>query len=163
MLYVLSASGNAAGTIEKYSLVSGSWTANGSYATLFGGFGLAAAQQGTGATLFVTTGQGALVANNVLKVTDDAGYNATINVTTANNVTLYTTPAGTILKGIDFVPTAAAVTDAGAGDAGDGGVTPPASAVPGSTDTSLWIGGVFLLGFGILLIGAARKNRFDSV
>jgi hypothetical protein len=53
VLYVLDATTNTAGTIFKYSLVSGSWVANGSYTTNFGGFGLAAEFGGTGAYLYV--------------------------------------------------------------------------------------------------------------
>lgn len=107
VLYVLDATGNTAGTLFKYSLVSGSWTANGTYTTTFGGFGIVAAKSGGGAVLYVTTGQGALAANSLLKLTDTAGYNSTISITTANNVTLYTSPAGTALKGIAFAPVAA--------------------------------------------------------
>ena len=107
VLYVLSASSATAGTIAKYSLVSGSWTANGSYTTSFGGFGLAAANNGSGgALLYVTTGTGATTANQVIELTDTAGFNTAINITTANNVTLYTGAAGTILKGIAFAPVA---------------------------------------------------------
>src|SRR5262249_58567397 len=110
VLYVLSATSNTAGTIAKYSLVGGTWTANSTYTTAFGGFGLAAARNvASGADLFVSTGQGALTANKVLKVTDTAGYNTNINITTANNVTLYTAAAGTIIKGLDFAPQSAAV------------------------------------------------------
>ena len=98
VLYVLNT-----GTIAKYSLVSGTWAANGSSATL-GGFGLAAAASGTGANLYVTTGSGATSGNSVVKVTDTAGYNAAISVTPANNVTLYTTASGTTIKGLDFAP-----------------------------------------------------------
>jgi DNA/RNA endonuclease G (NUC1) len=104
VLYVLSNTSGSAGTIAKYSLVSGSWAANGSYTTTFGGFGIAAAPGGAGATLYVTTGTGATTANSVIKVTDTAGFNAAISVTTANNVTLYTAGAGTIVKGLDFAP-----------------------------------------------------------
>ena len=104
VLYVLDATSVTAGTIFKYSLVSGSWTANGSYTTSFGGFGLSSEKSGTGATLYVTTGTGASVANSVIKLTDDAGYNATINITTGNNVTLFTAATGTIIKGIAFAP-----------------------------------------------------------
>jgi hypothetical protein len=104
VMYVLSASSGTAGTIYKYSLVSGSWTANGSYATSFGGFGLCATRSGNGAALFVTTGTGATAANKVIQLTDTAGYNATINITTANNVTLYTAASGTTMKGIAFAP-----------------------------------------------------------
>ena len=104
VLYLLSASSNSAGIISKFSLVAGSWAANGTYATNFGGFGLAARDSGAGAELFVTSGQGALAANRVVKLFDRAGYNATIDIDTASNYTLFTTPTGSILKGIDFVP-----------------------------------------------------------
>ena len=117
LLYVVSATTDTAGAIAKYSLVDTNangilgdagdlWTANGTYTTTFGGFGLAAADAGSGEVLYLTTGLGALTANKVLKVTDDAGYNAAINVTTANNVTLYTAPSGAIIKGLDFAPVA---------------------------------------------------------
>jgi hypothetical protein len=107
-----SATSNTAGTINKFSFVDSnadsvldSWAANGSgYTTSFGGFGLAAAKDSSGADLYVTTGAGALAANSVIKLFDSAGYNADINITTANNVTLFTAPAGNILKGIDFAP-----------------------------------------------------------
>lgn len=104
ILYVLDAASGTSGTILKYSLVSGSWTANGTYATSFGGFGLAAETFGSGARLYLTTGTGATTANSVIRLTDAAGYNATINITTGNNVTLYTTAAGTIIKGVAFAP-----------------------------------------------------------
>lgn len=115
ILYVLSATSNTAGSIAKYSLLDTNantilgdagdlWTANGTYVTTFGGFGLAAADAGAGAVLYLSTGQGALTGNSVLKVTDEAGYNAAISVTTANNVTLFTAAAGTIIKGLDFAP-----------------------------------------------------------
>ncbi len=101
VLYVLTTAG-----IKKYSLVTGTWTANGTYATVTG-FGLAAAWNGAGSTLYVSTGTGATSANNVVKVTDTAGYNAAIAVTTGNNVTLYTAPTGTTVKGVAFAPVAA--------------------------------------------------------
>lgn len=106
VLYVLNSTSATAGTIAKYSLVSGTWVSNGSYTTNFGGFGLAAAKGGSGANLYVTSGTGGVAVNNVIHLTDDAGYNAAINVTTANNVILYTAPTGTILKGIAFAPVA---------------------------------------------------------
>jgi hypothetical protein len=104
VLYTLDASSNTVGTISKFSLVTGTWVANGTFTTTFGGFGLAAQKNETGANLFVTTGQGALVANSVLKLVDGAGYNTTINIT--SNTNLYTTSAGTIIKGIAFAPAA---------------------------------------------------------
>jgi 2',3'-cyclic-nucleotide 2'-phosphodiesterase (5'-nucleotidase family) len=104
VLYVIGATSNTAGTVYKYSLVTGSWVANGTYTTTFGGFGLAAKKSGAGAELFISTGQGALVANNVLRLTDTAGHNATLAINTANNVTLYTAPSGKIVKGVAFAP-----------------------------------------------------------
>ncbi|MEI7928753.1 MAG: hypothetical protein WCH40_09400, partial [Verrucomicrobiales bacterium] len=112
VLYILAATSNTAGTISKYSLVSGTWTANGSYTTTFGGFGIAAAKSGSGAVLYVSTGQGALTANSVLKLTDTTGHNATISITTGNNVTLYTAPTGAIIKGVDFAPVGPTITGA---------------------------------------------------
>jgi hypothetical protein len=110
VLYILSASSASAGTIYKYSLVSGSWTANGSYSTPFGGFGFCAAWNGSGAVLYATTGTGATAANSVIKLTDTAGYNATISITTGSNVTLYTAVSGTVMKGIAFAPACTAPT-----------------------------------------------------
>lgn len=106
VLYILSATSNTAGTISKYSLVSGSWVANGTFTTTFGGFGLAAQKDavGGGAFLYASTGQGALAANNVRRLTDAAGYNAAIDI--SNNIILYTAPAGRIVKGVEFVPLA---------------------------------------------------------
>ncbi|MBK6641652.1 MAG: hypothetical protein IPG39_10640 [Bacteroidetes bacterium] len=62
VLYVLDATSPTAGTIFKYSLLSGSWVSNGTYTTSFGGFGLAAEKSGSGAFLYVTTGNGATTA-----------------------------------------------------------------------------------------------------
>jgi Secretion system C-terminal sorting domain/Calx-beta domain len=110
VLYVLDATSATAGTIFKYSLVSGSWTANGTYITSFGGFGMAAKKSGTGAELFVSSGTGATAANNVIKLTDAAGYNATIAITTANNIILHTAAAGTVVKGMAFAPVVSTAT-----------------------------------------------------
>jgi hypothetical protein len=106
ILYVLSATSATAGTIAKYSLVSGSWTTNGTYTTGFGGFGLCASYNSGSANLYVTSGTGATTANNVIKLVDASGYNSSINITTANNITLFTAATGTILKGIAFAPNA---------------------------------------------------------
>jgi hypothetical protein len=104
VLYILRSTSATAGTIAKYSLVSGTWTANGSYTTNFGGFGLLAERHETGANLWVTTGTGATAANNVIKLNDAAGFNTAINITTGSNVTVYTSAAGTTLKGVAFAP-----------------------------------------------------------
>lgn len=107
ILYVLQTTSATAGTIYKYSLVSGTWTANGTHATGAGGFGLAAKKQGNGAYLFLTSGTGATTANNLIRLNDVNGYNQTISITNASNLTLYTAPAGRILKGVAFAPVSA--------------------------------------------------------
>src|SRR5262249_26738923 len=66
-------------TIKKYSLVSGAWTANGTYTTPTTPLSMIAAPISGGANIFYTTG------TTLVKITDTAGFNATINVTTANN------------------------------------------------------------------------------
>lgn len=108
VLYTLSNTSATAGTIAKYSFVGNTWVANGTYATTFGGFGLAAKATGGGAFLYATTGNGATADNSVVRLTDAAAYNSAIDITTANNIILYTTPTGTSLKGLAFAPTAAA-------------------------------------------------------
>jgi uncharacterized repeat protein (TIGR01451 family) len=112
--YVSLGTSATAGTINKYSLVSGSWVANGSYATSFGGRSMVAAGNGTGANLYLTGGNGSTSGVSVVKVTDTAGYNQTINVVTADNVVLYTFPGGStgpVPKGIAFAPLATALPD----------------------------------------------------
>jgi hypothetical protein len=105
VLYVVSNTSATAGTIDKYSLVAGTWVHNGAYTETFGGFGLAAEDEGNGATLYVSTGTGNTTGNSIVKLSDTAGYNQPITITTASNVTLYTAPAGKILKGVAFTPT----------------------------------------------------------
>ncbi|MFN4286009.1 MAG: T9SS type A sorting domain-containing protein [Lacibacter sp.] len=104
VLYILRSTSATAGTIEKYSLVGGTWTSNGTYTTDFGGFSLAAEKSGNGARLYVTSGAGATTANRVIRLTDANGYNAALNITTADNVVLFTAATGTILKGLGFAP-----------------------------------------------------------
>jgi hypothetical protein len=137
ILYVLSATSNTAGTIAKYSLVSGSWTANNTYTTTFGGFGLAAEKSGSNIYLYLSTGQGALTANSVVRVTDAAGYNSNINVTTANNLTLYTAATGTIIKGVAFAPISlATLTTSNATGLSSLNTTAGTASSPGSFDVS---------------------------
>lgn len=104
VLYVLSATSNTAGSIEKFSLVSGTWTSNGTYTTSFGGFGLAAQSNATGAYLYLSTGAGSLTANSLMRLTDDSGFNATLSINATNTLTLYTAASGTIIKGVAFAP-----------------------------------------------------------
>jgi len=93
--------------VTKYSLVSGTWQANG-VATALGvtGDGFCAASYGQGAYLYVTTGTG----NTVVRITDTAGYNAAPTINTASNITLYTAASG-YLKGISFAPVASPLAD----------------------------------------------------
>ncbi len=106
ILYVVYSTTATAGTIEKFSLVSGTWVSNGTYTSAFGGFGLTAERNGSGgAFLYVTTGGGATTANSLRRLTDANGFNAAISIT--DNIILYTAPAGTILKGVDFTPVSA--------------------------------------------------------
>ena len=98
-----------AGTISKFSLVGGSWVSNGSYTTSFGGRSMVAAGNATGATLYLTGGDGGTTGTSVVKVTDTAPWNSAIAITTANNLNLYTFPAsGPVAKGIAFAPLASA-------------------------------------------------------
>jgi hypothetical protein len=116
VLYVLLNTSATVGTIAKYSLVSSNWRANGTYTNNFGGFGLAAGKNnsGSGAELFVSSGSGATTANSLWKLTDAAGHNETLAITTASNLKLYTAATGTIIKGVAFAPVAPTPTITGA-------------------------------------------------
>ncbi|HTI92476.1 MAG TPA: DUF3616 domain-containing protein [Puia sp.] len=92
------------GTLSKYSLVSGVWTANGTYTTANLGYGMAAKKSGAGAELYISSGNGTAGGNSLMKYTDDAGYNAAIAIN-STVVTLYTAPAAAIIKGVAFTPT----------------------------------------------------------
>lgn len=105
ILYYLDETNATSGAIHKYSLVSGTWKGNGTYATSFGGDGLCARTNGSGgAFLYATTGKGGTSANEAVRLTDSAGYNADVAIATGNNITLYSTASGTTLKGIAFAP-----------------------------------------------------------
>ncbi len=80
-LYQIDSTANTAGTILKYALVSGSWVAEGTYATSIGGNSICAAKSGSGAVLYVMTGSGAVADNKVEILTDSAAYNAAISLT----------------------------------------------------------------------------------
>ena len=109
VLYTATGTSATVGTIGKYSLVGGTWVANGTYTTNFGGSRMVAAGNGNGATLYVTAGIASAVSNAVMKLTDTASYNTAIAITTANNVNLYTVPG--VAKGIAFAPLASSMAD----------------------------------------------------
>ncbi len=115
VLYVTSATSGTAGTISKFSLVTGSWVANGTQTTTVGGFGLVAKDLDPtnvtpGADLFFSSGNGAVAANTIRNFRDTAGFNQTISISAgtlnANAGSLiYTAAAGTTIKGVAFAPT----------------------------------------------------------
>lgn len=99
ILYILGTAG-----LKKYSLVSGAWVASGTdaNAAMKTGYSIAAASLGSGsASIYISTSNGS-ASNTVISVTDQAGYNATINDTTP--ATLLTASASTIFKGLAFAP-----------------------------------------------------------
>ncbi|MCU1235317.1 MAG: hypothetical protein JWP63_3284, partial [Candidatus Solibacter sp.] len=82
--------------IQKYSLVSGSWTSNGSIAAATAR-GLTASVSGTTVTLYVTYGTGAKLA----KLVDSGGYNTAITGTLTD---LATAGTNTQFRGVAFAP-----------------------------------------------------------
>ncbi|HEX3526689.1 MAG TPA: Calx-beta domain-containing protein, partial [Thermoanaerobaculia bacterium] len=85
---------DTAATINKYSLVAGSWTANGTIA-LASARGLTGVVSGSSVTLYVT-------ARTTLRaLTDTSGYNATI---TGSLATLATAATNTAIQGVALVP-----------------------------------------------------------
>ncbi|HEX3129654.1 MAG TPA: ExeM/NucH family extracellular endonuclease [Thermoanaerobaculia bacterium] len=97
-LYIVDDTGSTA-NILKYSLVSGSWTANGAIG-LASARGLTASVSGSTVTLYVT-------ARTTLRaLTDTSGYNATI---TGSLTTIATAAANTAMQGVAFAPVASGV------------------------------------------------------
>jgi hypothetical protein len=82
------------GTIQKYSLVAGTWTANGTKA-LSSVRGITGVVSGASVTLYVTNG------SSLQTITDTSGYNATI---TGTLTSLATAPANTAFRGVAFAP-----------------------------------------------------------
>ena len=84
------------GTIQKYSLVAGNWTANGTIAQTTAR-GLTGTVSGSTVTLYIT-------ARTLLRtLTDTSGYNATI---TGTPTTLATAATNTAFQGVAFAPVA---------------------------------------------------------
>jgi hypothetical protein len=102
-LYVLDETSATAGAVNKYYLSNGTWTLNGTNATVFGGYGLAACLNGAGGVdLYITSGDGTVAGNSVYQITDASAWNAALSVMVPN--LLYTAPGGATLKGIAFAP-----------------------------------------------------------
>ena len=91
----------ATGGIQKYSLVGGVWTANGSIASTSGLRGITGTVNGSNVTLYITN------PSTLLTVTDTTGYNATIAGTLT---TVATAGTNTAFRGVAFAPGDAAPT-----------------------------------------------------
>ena len=89
------------GSIQKYSLVAGNWTASGSVAAALPR-GLTGFVNGTSVALFATTGASAAAGGGSLyAVTDTSGYNATMTGTVA---TIATAATNTAFRGVALTP-----------------------------------------------------------
>ncbi len=110
VLYTLD-QGSTNATINKFSLVGGSWVANGSATVSSNATGMIAENNGNGAFLYVLTTKQA-TNNSVVQLTDSTGWvnnsTATTGFALTNSMTLYTDSASDTLKGIAFVPVSAA-------------------------------------------------------
>jgi hypothetical protein len=103
ILYIADQVSGTQGIINKFSLVGGNWTANGGFTNTTGVDGLFATTNGNGGVnLFYTTGSGGTRSNSIIRVTDAAGWNQNISITSSN--VLYTATGSTSLKGLAFVP-----------------------------------------------------------
>jgi hypothetical protein len=131
VLYTLDQNSSNA-TINKFSLVGGSWVANGTAYTLPSNAEAMIAENdaGTGAYLYLTTGNGTSD-NSVVQLTDAAGWNAPLNIT--SNATLYTVAGSDTLKGLDFVPASATTPTVASPTSSDVGIS---TATLGGTVTS---------------------------
>ena len=106
-LYILDAVSATEAIINKYSCISGTWNANGTFTTANGGDGLYAVTNGNGGVyLYYTTGGGGTAGNSIVRLTDVGGFNNSITITATN--TIYTAPATVSLKGLAPVPQATA-------------------------------------------------------
>ncbi|MEK7948955.1 SdiA-regulated domain-containing protein [Luteolibacter soli] len=98
--------GGGRGGVQKYSLVSGTWTANGIAGSGADSYrGLTAKVSGSTVTLFATRkgGTGATGGGELVSLVDSSGYNATI---TATPTLLATATANTAFRGIALAPVA---------------------------------------------------------
>ena len=90
------------GIINKYSLVGGSWTANGSFTNRTGGDSLFATTNGNGGVYLYFTTAPASGPNSVVRITDAAGWNTNLTIISSN--VIYTASGNAYLKGLTFVP-----------------------------------------------------------
>lgn len=97
-VYVADDNATSSGGIQKYSLVAGSWVANGSISSTAGLRGLTGVVSGSNVTLYATS------PGNLLTLTDTTGYNTNI---TGTLTSIATAPANTAFRGVAFAPAAA--------------------------------------------------------
>ncbi len=101
VLYILDGVSATQGLINKYSLVSGSWVANGTFTNGTSGDSLFATTNGNGGVyLYYTTAKSSN--NSIVQVTDAAGWNASMNIISSN--VIYTATGHTYVKGLTFTP-----------------------------------------------------------
>ena len=90
--------------LQKYSLVSGTWVANGIVGTSSNSFrGIAGCVTGTNVNLFLT-GKGGSIATGggeLIRITDNSGYNGALSGTPT---LLATAPANTAFRGVALAP-----------------------------------------------------------
>ena len=86
------------GGVQKYSLVAGTWTSNGTIGIAAAGYrGLDAAVTASGVQLYAVRG-----GNEIVSLLDTAGYNAAFSTSTFTSVA--TAPTNTGFRGIAYVP-----------------------------------------------------------
>ncbi len=129
----------SSGVIQKYALISGSWTLNGSI-TASAVRGLAVSVNGTTVTMYATTGGGSAAGGgSIYTVTDTAGYNAAPS--TSAVTTIATAAANTAFRGIAFAPVSYTLTYDGNGNTGGSAPTDSSSLyASGATVTVLGAG-----------------------
>lgn len=97
VLYIANATGATTGGLMKYSLVGGTWLANGTVGSSLDAFrGMTATVSGTTVTLYATR-----TANQIVTFTDASGYNGAFAGTPS---VLINAPANTAFRGITPAP-----------------------------------------------------------
>jgi hypothetical protein len=115
VLYILDATSSSLATINKYSWAAGAdpsnpdgqygWNYNGTFTNGLGGDSLFATTNGNGGVYLYYTTLSTITkstGNGIIRLTDTAGYNAAISITSSNLI--YTAPTNTFIKGLTFVP-----------------------------------------------------------
>ena len=86
--------------LKKYSFDGTAWTLRGTITGSF--FGVVIVANGSGTDIYATTGTGAAAANNLVKYTDSAAYNATGSF--SSSTILATAAAGKAFRGLALAP-----------------------------------------------------------